>query len=63
MSSSSNNDKDIEDIVQLLSDHDSDPFRKNKDGDDAFSKGEPLWPRVDSAETPIQIQTFKKNAG
>ena len=30
--------KDIEDIVQLLIDHDSDPYMRNKDGDDAFQK-------------------------
>ena len=30
--------KDIEDIVQLLIDHDSDPYMRNKDGDDAFQR-------------------------
>ena len=31
-------DEEIEDIVQLLTDHDSNPYMKNIDGDDAFQR-------------------------
>ena len=34
----SDDDENTEDIVQLLIDHDSDPYMRNKDGDDAFQK-------------------------